>query len=512
MKIIIYTLILISILSIFKPKNLKNKQNPSKYQVLVLGDNGEYRLWNKEYNLVMKDPNLKTVKEKTQKIFGFGKTEVKGAKCFYTPQGQTEIDFTNELSAKEYGMKNFNDVINSASFKLLSEEADNIVFLGDIVYVEAKRLNVIEGDKIKMLMPDQWTTRLKCAWNMFVSQLVKLKLHTGAHLADKVDILPGNHSFDVNFKAEDEFNDNYMQKQNEKGIFYMMKDGTLKVIPKEKKRGTYNNIRKLTVKVGERLINFVDFNSAVLLCMHPSGKTAYDKCGSHKYYQTKKWKFTKALEYYTALVHVVKSLEPHAWNVMRAHHPPTNFEDGDPDFYWAKLMDNMSLIDLFKLKKVRMFFGSHIHTQAVMALPYKDVPMREKSEKDKMTELGAYCNEQNVKFDASGLLPKKLCEKNTAFVVDTLKEDVLLIFIVGNSGRNFDPISTGTLSTHGNIIWARKNKLNDGRDAFGFSNVIFRIEEVQFEFYEIFDTKEQVYESKKVAEVKITEYKKGPGA
>ena len=83
----------------------------------------------------------------------------------------------------------------------------------------------------------------------------------------------------------------------------------------------------------------------------------------------------------------------------------------------------------------------------------------------------------------------------------------MLVFINGNSGKAFDPISNGTLSTHGNIVWARQLKLNDGRDAFGFSNVMFRIDNVQFEFYELFDTKAQVYEAKKVAEFRITEYK-----
>ena len=43
----------------------------------------------------------------------------------------------------------------------------------------------------------------------------------------------------------------------------------------------------MTVKVGERLINFVDFNSAVLLCMSRGGKTAYDKCKHIKNYQLK---------------------------------------------------------------------------------------------------------------------------------------------------------------------------------------------------------------------------------
>lgn len=285
----------------------------------------------------------------------------------------------------------------------------------------------------------------------------------------------------------------------------MMKDGTLKLIPKTDKRSIYRNVRKLTVKVGERKVNFVDFNSSVLLCMHPGGKTYYDKCKHIKNYQKKIWTFTKSLEYYTTLVHVINSLETHAWNVMRAYHPPTNLKNGDTDFYWAKLMDKKSLIDRFHEKKVRMFFASHINTQAVMSLPYKDVPVREKGDVKNITVQGAYCNLENLKFDGMGLLPNSKCEKDTAFVVNTLKVDVLLIFINGNSGRTFDPINTGTLSVHGNIIWAREYKLNDGRNAFGYSNVMFNIQQVQFEFYEMFDQKDNTYETKKVAEIRIDE-------
>jgi hypothetical protein len=461
-------------------------------------------MWKTQYDEVINDTTVPTFELKTEKIFSYGLTVVDGAKCTYTPTGESAIDLTNELSAKEFGMRNFNDVIKSQTFKLLSKEADNIVFLGDIVYPESKRLQNDDENIVTMHKPESWTNRLNCAWNMFVSQLVQSQMHTGAFLNNKVDIITGNHSFDVNFIAEEQFNDNFMQKERESGVYYAMKNGALTVIPATTKRNSYSYVRKLTVKVGERKINFVDFNSAAMVCMHPTGETYYNTCGHIKYYQ-QKWTFIKALEYYTALVHVIKTLEDHAWNVIRAHHPPANFDDGDADFYWAKLIDNKSLMDFFKLKKVRFFFGSHIHTQAVISVPYKDIPMRELSDKDSITEMGAYCNLDNLKADASGLLPKTQCV-NTKFVIDTLKEDVLLIFINGNSGRFFDPISTGTKSTHGNIIWARRNKLNDGRDAFGFSNVMFKFNTVQFEFYEIFDTKQLGYESQKVAEFKITEY------
>ena len=120
-----------------------------------------------------------------------------------------------------------------------------------------------------------------------------------------------------------------------------------------------------------------------------------------------------------------------------------------------------------------------------------------------MTELGSFCNPENLKFTSSGLLPKTACAQ-TSFTVDTLKENVLLIFINGNSGRFFDPINTGTKSAHGNIVWAKKAKLQDGRDAFGFSSVVFKPKEVKFEFYELVNH-EASYETKKIATFTVTE-------
>ena len=108
-------------------------------------------------------------------------------------------------------------------------------------------------------------------------------------------------------------------------------------IPATEKRNSYSMVRKLSVQVGTKKINFVDFNSAVLVCMHPEGKTYYDNCNGVKYYQKEKWLYETALEYYTTLRKVIKTLESDAWNVMRAHHPPANSEDGDMDFYWARI-------------------------------------------------------------------------------------------------------------------------------------------------------------------------------
>jgi hypothetical protein len=455
----------------------------------------------------MSNRTLLTPLAQTNQLFAFGNTVVNGTKCSYTPVGESPIELTTADSADKYGMKNFNDIIKTTTFKTLAIAADNIVFLGDIVYPESKRLQEIAGNVVTMHLKEKWTLRLNCAWNMFVSQLVSLQLHDGINLNHKVDILTGNHSFDVNFEAEELFNNDRMQKTNEHGKYFKVEGVDVKEVIAPLKRSSYSLVRKLSVYAGARRINFVDFNSAALVSISSEGKPFYDTDNGVKFYQ-QKWTYEKSFNYYKTLVHVLNSLEDTSWNVMRAHHPPSNFDDGDAEFYFRKVIDEKSLFDIFKLKKVRFFFGSHIHAQAVISVPYNNTLLRANNLPKEVLPLGSYCNPDNLRFGASGVLPNTACTQTT-FTVDTLKENVMLIFVSGNSGRFFDPISTGTKTARGNVVWAKRAALKDRRDAFGFAHVIFKEKEVNFEFYELEDVKDtNTYKSKKVATFKVTEDQK----
>jgi hypothetical protein len=96
-------LILLSIFSLTLSSKLKISENP-EYKVVVLGDNGEYKLWKTQYDTVMKD-NTSSVKIKTEQIFAFGKYVLDGSKCTYTPVGESDIELTTRDSADKYGMK-----------------------------------------------------------------------------------------------------------------------------------------------------------------------------------------------------------------------------------------------------------------------------------------------------------------------------------------------------------------------------------------------------------------------
>ena len=64
----------------------------------------------------------------------------------------------------------------------------------------------------------------------------------------------------------------------------------------------------------------------------------------------------------------------------------------------------------------------------------------------------------------------------------------MLVFINGNSGRDYGPISDGARSERGNIVWVRKQKvlLNDElKDGFGFGNAEFEKDKLTYKFYEL---------------------------
>ena len=76
------------------------------------------------------------------------------------------------------------------------------------------------------------------------------------------------------------------------------------------------------------------------------------------------------------------------------------------------------------------------------------------------------------------------------FSVDLDTEKLMIIFINGNSGRKFDPISNGKRSSRGNTVWAKNSRITvDGvnKEAFGFSFAEFQKDNLFFQFHEMND-------------------------
>merc|ERR1712032_324513 len=266
---------------------------------------------------------------------------------------------------------------------------------------------------------------------------------------------------------------------------------------------SYFYIKKLTIgqNTEGRNITFVDFNTGPFVCLHwVKNEAEYNdpkKCMFDQYYMDR-WTYKKTTDYYLALLEVVSQLDRNNWNVMRGHHPPSNYEDGDATFYWDVEINGQTynLMEKFEEKNVRVFLGSHIHGQSVMTVPFRKTKMRERG-KDKVSAKkdGSFCNQHNLKANSEELMNVESFCNTDKFSVDLDSEKLMIIFINGNSGRKFDDISNGGRSERGNTVWAKNSHIKvDGKEkeAFGFSFAEFQKDNLFFQFHEMNDKNNEI--------------------
>lgn len=457
---VILSLCLISlILSSSKLKSsLKNN-----YNLMILGDQGQFEYFKSSYEAVKKLDISK--QEKIDKIFENTTYSVEDGNCKIKVNDKEMdlTDLTNSESRKQ-GMKNFDDLISSPNFKKQLEKASGIVFLGDTVYSENKRLSVYDETQKKAILgsQDKWNQRLTCAWNIFMSQLKKINLVQQNLIDGRVDIITGNHSYDVSFNTEENILKR-LKKQKENSSFFEWDESKKQAVKTSNPNPTsYSFIKKLTVSTnGGRTITFVDINTAPFVCLSiVKNEEEYNdpkKCFFDQYYMDR-WSYAQTTKYYLTLYDVVKNLDTSHWNVLRGHHPPTNFEDGDALFYWDVSIDgkNYNLMEKFEERNVRLFLGSHIHGQAVMTVPFRKTEMRPRGDKISAENDGSFCNINNLNAKSEELMDVTVPCTQNKFKVNLDEQNLMMVFINGNSGRYFDPISNGLRSNRGNTVWAKK--------------------------------------------------------
>ena len=239
-----------------KPPTPKNETGVSNYKLLIVGDQGQFEYFKKSYEDVKP---LKEKQEKIDRIFNNTTYDVADRKCKITilvkdPKSAKEFNKTMDLTDlskmenRVMGMKNFDDLITTNGFQTQVDLANGIVFLGDTIYPENKRLAEVDGKKNATLgSQEKWNTRLQCAWNIFTSALVKVRLFKNEKLDERVDILTGNHSYDVSFNKEAEIVAT-LKKRKENSEFYEWNESEnqAKITTKENPT-SYFHIKKLTI-------------------------------------------------------------------------------------------------------------------------------------------------------------------------------------------------------------------------------------------------------------------------
>jgi len=431
------------------------------------------------------------------------------------PTTKKTVSKTN-LEDRE-GLVHFNTMLKNPRVAKLIRDSNGFVLLGDMVYTEQKFLTkpLKEGVGSFLEYLDIWKQRLECGWNLFYKSLQSINMLkvTGSSsssnlrygsesskrnffLYDNAELLAGNHSFDVDVYDEEKFV-KALSSFSKPNNYISMEKETFGDSANKTLVFTYTP-KFITITYTEFKIQFLDFDSAVLTCLI-GDEDAYKECNK---FNPSVIPYSDAVQYGKRFASALDRFEADTnsgkvWRVMRAHHPPLNSEDGDAMFYFEPLQleanKTLNVFEVMKDKRVNLFLGSHIHNAQVVAYPYSRLYKRPEASctEPKVERWGCFKLESNV-FSKNPVF-QNVCENNLVYNLpvkdrtDPMQaDDMLYIFITGNSGRNYDSLREGK-KTDGVLLWSRATQ-NDAKEFnFGFSNYRFSKYQVEVEFYEVAD-------------------------
>jgi len=418
----------------------------------------------------------------------------------------------------------------------------NRLLLGDLVYIENKGYAAWYFSQTKEASVDQtklaanfkawnikWNQRLNCGWqtlwfemnrsipkNFFYLSPAKLAIR----FKKNVYILAGNHSFDNDISVESKFmvrmasNKDQKNKENEKDDVHKniwvkeFGDGKDKDIQETQ---TYLYPRFISVEKAGVKVEFLDLNLQLIFCVYYTTltdpqintKTAgttdgekYDYCSKNVINMYVYPTFAQAKLYLkrakNGFSHFTTTSD---WRAIRAHHNPFNNEDGDMNCFILKYKvdgEDYDFMGLMKSSKVKLIIASHTHNaqfSMINMAAFDAFP-----EKDKYYTFGTgkvdvekiECFQHDLTKETYDF--KTACTVPYAPTIDTIKTDIdnIHIFVIGNSGREFDPLRAGQKSI-AHFIWGRAEgqKAKNNSDKYGGANFEFTKDKVVGTFFEV---------------------------
>jgi hypothetical protein len=471
------------------------QEKKEKYNLLIMGNQGQFEYFKRTYSEVISLDSLK--QEKIDRIFKDTTYDVTNGACKINTPGKV-LDLTNldNAESRNEGMKNFYEIISTDNFKTNLNKADGVVFLGNSIIPEAELLAEIDANKKTATLGSQekWNQRLTCGWNVFNTHLQKIGLLNNGKLKDQVTLIVGNNGYDVSYKVENEIL-KPMENSYKISTFWTYDQEKQKaVIATDPDPTAYEWVKKTTIHQKDRTITFLDIDTNYLLCVglvqNATGYSDPNKCKLTDYFIDGKGSYEDVMKYYLSIYSLVSDMDPNHWNVIRGHHPPTNYKDGDTSIFWDVNIHGKvyNLMEKFQENNVRIYLAANINAQSVMAIPFfGKYKIRDRENLIGNYPDGQYCNPSNLRELSHEILITSIFCPFDNFDVDLNKENMMLVFINGNSGRNLDPIFDGKRSERGNLVWTKKTKITSDavtKDAFGFSNIEFEKDKLTFQFYD----------------------------
>jgi hypothetical protein len=490
---IIYSLLALTLLGILLGIFLSRKE-AEKYNLLVIGSSGQIEYFKQTHSDVISLRSL-TNQQKIDKLFNNTTYDVTNGTCKISTLGKV-LDLTNldNVESINEGMRNFYEIISADNFKTNLNKADGVVFLGNAVIPEAELLSEKTVNKISTLgSQEKWNQRLICGWNVFKTHLQKTGLLNNGKLKDQVTFIVGVNGYDVSYIAENEIY-KPMENTSKFSTFWTYDLKVQKgVVVTEADPTPYEWVKKTTVYLKERPITFLDIDTNYLLCIglveNATDYTDQKKCKFTEDFINGRGSYEDVIRYYLSIYDLVSNMDSNHWNVIRGHHPPTNYEQGDTSIFWDVKINGKvyNLMEKFQEKNVRIYLSANTHAQSVMAIPFRKTKIRKREMSTEIIPNGEYCNPYNLREISNELLNTSIKCAIDVFNVDLKSENIMLVFNNGNSGRTLDPIYDGSESERGNLVWTKKTEITVNsrtNDAFGFGNVEFEKDKLTYKFYE----------------------------
>jgi hypothetical protein len=188
------------------------------------------------------------------------------------------------------GLVNFNSLLTSEKTIQKINAANSLFLLGEITSIGVPNIiypSIAQGAKEKLL------ARVQCAWTLFLDSLSKTgfaqALEDGSFLvSQEVDILPGASTFQVGLAEKNlEIFDAIQRGKNisEDNAQILVEDvtnsaeqnsSTKKI--RQHSQMLLDSPKMITLKFKDFFIQFLDFNSYMLICLSEETEAEYNKC------------------------------------------------------------------------------------------------------------------------------------------------------------------------------------------------------------------------------------------
>lgn len=343
----------------------------SQFTLLVFGDIGEFEEFKDSQGSTDADPS----------VFKLDETAKTCTKLAGTWKGY--LNFLRLINA---------DINSQHKF---SCNADSVAILGDLIYPEVKH-DTIKTQRAYQLKVGEarypgWRARVVCA--LFVLKDVLNTINCPANsqnpfgskdangLFNKVDLLLGNHSFDVDYTVEADYS---LRLTNYNAYSFNTATPAKDILASQSKLSPsdISNFPVMKVQtIGDVRVEFLDFIILPLSCYltsNPKTEDQYNKCWVFNLYGIF-YTFQQAQTYTERFIQALGSFTQTAnWRVLRAHHPMMNIEGypGDYTVFWKVAIDSSgnTIMDLVKQNNINLFLGSHHHSSQVLVYPWANLP------------------------------------------------------------------------------------------------------------------------------------------